>query len=260
MDRWGRPIVRPSMSPGPADMHQRVTQGMPGSPAKGGLGMTLRNDIKGDLRVTELAMGGPAANGGQMRRGDIIAVIAGRNVRGMSVIQARDLIMGPEGSTVVLGVQRDSPGGGPGPGEFFEVSLTRASLPRGRSFSQSPAVNQSPMVHSGRRQPPMTTPTPSPYGGPYKQPDFSPAPHRLGATPVEPGKRAPVPINEAMCGIGVFIEASQNGIVESWACLTENLKSQYVVMLSCTYMYNLSETHTCNLTHARTHARATQGC
>ena len=43
------------MSPAPRD---RVQQAMPqGSPAKGGLGMTLRNDIKGDLRITDIASG-----------------------------------------------------------------------------------------------------------------------------------------------------------------------------------------------------------
>ena len=217
VDRWGRPIGRPSVSPSPIGMHPRAPpQGMPGSPAKGGLGMTLRNDIKGDLRVTEIAVGGPAATDGQLCRGDIIAVIAGRNVRGMSVVQAKDLIMGPEGSTVVLGVQRDSRAGS-GPGEFFEVNLIRASLPANRSRFQSP------MVGSGRRQPPMNTPSPSPYtnrGGPYQQPEFSPAPHRPDAPmrldgSAEPGMRAPVQVNESMCGIGVFIEASQNGLFVS---------------------------------------------
>ena len=149
---------------------------------------------------------------------------------------------------------------GPETCSFYEWTSTRPGLPRGGCISQSPAVNQSPMVHSGRRQPPMTTPTPSPYGVPYKQPEFSPAPHRLGATPVEPGRRAPVPINEAMCGIGVFIEASQNGIFVSWACPPENLKSQYIVMFCCTYIDNLPETHTCHPTHERTQTRATQDC
>jgi C-terminal processing protease CtpA/Prc len=72
--------------------------------------MTLRNDLKGDLRVTDIAPGGPAAQCQQLRRGDIIAVIAGRNVRGMSVMQARDLIMGPQGSIVTLGVHREARG------------------------------------------------------------------------------------------------------------------------------------------------------
>lgn len=118
--------------------------------------------------MTDLALGGPAASSNVLQRGDIIAVIGGKNVRGMSVLQARDLIMGPEGSSVVLGVHRESRGAqnGAAPGEFFEVALTRAShipasrdasLNRSRGYSQSPAVQNltqrpsaSPMVQYGR--------------------------------------------------------------------------------------------------------------
>ena len=59
------------------------------------------------MRVTDLAPGGPAERNGQLKRGDIIAAISGRNVRGMSVLHAKDLIMGPEGSSVHLGVHRE---------------------------------------------------------------------------------------------------------------------------------------------------------
>ena len=44
--------------------------------------------------------------------------------------QAKDIIMGPEGSTVVLGVHREARGPqemGSGPGDFFEVTLVRAA-------------------------------------------------------------------------------------------------------------------------------------
>lgn len=48
-DQWGRPFVQPprggpSMSPAPAGMHG--PRAVTGSPAKGGLGMTLRNDMQ----------------------------------------------------------------------------------------------------------------------------------------------------------------------------------------------------------------------
>jgi hypothetical protein len=48
-DQWGRPIVQPprggpSMSPAPVGMHG--PRAAAGSPAKGGLGMTLRNDMQ----------------------------------------------------------------------------------------------------------------------------------------------------------------------------------------------------------------------
>ena len=103
-----------------------------------------------------------------LQRGDIITSISGRNVRGMSVLHAKDLIMGPEGSNVVLGVHREARGAqaGSAPGEFFEVNMTRAShVPASRDnsrtrYSQSPAMpnrmqqrpSASPMVQNGRQQ------------------------------------------------------------------------------------------------------------
>jgi len=57
-DQFGRPIARPSMSPAPYSMNRAA----PASPAKGGLGMTLRNDVKGDLRITDVAPGGPGVS------------------------------------------------------------------------------------------------------------------------------------------------------------------------------------------------------
>jgi C-terminal processing protease CtpA/Prc len=43
---------------------------------------------------------GPAAQQGILRRGDIVTTIDGVNVRGMSVVHARGIIMGHEGTSV----------------------------------------------------------------------------------------------------------------------------------------------------------------
>ena len=110
-----------------------------------------------------------------MQRGDIVTSISGRNVRGMSVLQAKDLIMGPEGSSVVLGVHREArgPQAVGAPGEFFEVNLIRAThVPASREnsrarYSQSPAMQNrisqrpsaSPMVQDGRQQPAFMSPS-----------------------------------------------------------------------------------------------------
>ena len=56
------------------------------------MGATLRNDRNGDLRVVEIAAGGPAALEGSLRRGDIISSIDGNGVRGMGVLQ----VIGPK--------------------------------------------------------------------------------------------------------------------------------------------------------------------
>ena len=55
VDQWGRLLQPQALSPSPY-LRRPATQA-PASPAKGGLGMTLRNDIKGDLRITDIAPG-----------------------------------------------------------------------------------------------------------------------------------------------------------------------------------------------------------
>ncbi len=45
---------------------------------------------------------GPAAQQGLLRRGDIVTSIDTVNVRGMSVVHARNIILGPEGTAVCL--------------------------------------------------------------------------------------------------------------------------------------------------------------
>lgn len=168
--------------------------------------------FQGDLRVTDIALGGPAGTSNAFKRGDIIAVIGGRNVRGMSVVQAKDLIMGPVGSKVVLGVHRENApfrgGAQSGPGEFFEVTLIRAGhVPAARDTS-IPRYSQSPMVQNRPGAPNLLTP--SPFANRGRQMGGS---DYQGTPGSEPARKPPVQVNEAMCGIGVFIESSANGLL-----------------------------------------------
>ncbi|MEM9702776.1 MAG: S41 family peptidase, partial [Planctomycetota bacterium] len=69
-----------------------------------GLGVELKEHDRGVVIVKPLA-GGPAANAG-LKRGDVITKVDGRDLAGLGLNGAADLIVGREGSTVQLRVMR----------------------------------------------------------------------------------------------------------------------------------------------------------
>ncbi|EKX38918.1 hypothetical protein GUITHDRAFT_115021 [Guillardia theta CCMP2712] len=190
-------------------------------PQKAGLGMTLRNDMRGDLRITDIAPNGPADNAKKFKRMDIITTINGRNVRGMSVVQARDLIMGPVGSSVIIGILREFPGQhrqGTAPGQFLEVPVTRSlqNVPASRDNASNPKLNRQPMppapqnMNSTPSFPSGTPPTnmaQTAESSPDEQSRMKRANPSINAQQFRPQ------VNEAMCGIGVFIERTSNGLL-----------------------------------------------
>jgi C-terminal peptidase prc len=80
-----------------------------------GIGVEIKADEHGMLIANALP-GGPAAEAG-LRKGDLIESINGQKVTGATIDSAVDLITGPSGSQITLGVRRDE--------RFAEVKLVR---------------------------------------------------------------------------------------------------------------------------------------
>jgi len=84
-----------------------------------GIGLSV-NGIKQGLRVERVFKGSPAEEAG-IEVGDTIVTVDGRSIAGLDSNAATDLIKGPEGSEVTVGVR------GPG-GKTRQVRLTRAQI------------------------------------------------------------------------------------------------------------------------------------
>lgn len=72
-----------------------------------GIGAQLRDDLNG-FTVVKLVEGGPAAVNGELKIKDRIIAVNGEPVVGMDIVDAVQLIRGPENSPVVLTVIRDT--------------------------------------------------------------------------------------------------------------------------------------------------------
>jgi carboxyl-terminal processing protease len=83
-----------------------------------GIGVELKTHQAGVL-VTGVIDNGPAAGAG-VRKGDVIVAINGRNLAGMGLSQAADMIGGPQGSVVNVAVERQ--------GQRFQVAIPRRSV------------------------------------------------------------------------------------------------------------------------------------
>mmetsp|Transcript_19108 Transcript_19108/g.62993 ORF Transcript_19108/g.62993 Transcript_19108/m.62993 type:complete len:181 (-) Transcript_19108:976-1518(-) len=77
-----------------------------------GIGVVFRMDTHGALVVDSLVPGGPAwesSSSGGLQVGDVLQTVDGKNVYRWPVAQLAPLLLGPESSTVRLGVQRSLP-------------------------------------------------------------------------------------------------------------------------------------------------------
>lgn len=72
-----------------------------------GIGAQLRDDLNG-FTIVRLIEGGPALQQGQMKAGDKIIAVNREPVVGMEITEAVELIRGPQGSSVVLTVLRET--------------------------------------------------------------------------------------------------------------------------------------------------------
>ncbi len=85
-----------------------------------GVGLSV-TEVKGGLHVVKVFKGSPAAGGG-IEVGATIVSVDGKSIAGLGSTAATELIKGPEGSEVTLGVR------GPKGGKARPVELTRAQI------------------------------------------------------------------------------------------------------------------------------------
>ncbi len=86
-----------------------------------GIGALVRINEEGILEIVRPFEGQPADEAG-LQPGDMVLEVDGQSIKGYGIYEAISFIRGPEGSEVVLTVQR-----GPG-SETFEVSIVRARI------------------------------------------------------------------------------------------------------------------------------------
>lgn len=90
-----------------------------------GIGAQLRDDING-FSVTKIVEGSPAAKGKQLKLKDRIIAVNGEPVVGMDILDAVELIRGPENTPVILTVIRQE-----GEGETKHDTKLDITIPRG---------------------------------------------------------------------------------------------------------------------------------
>ncbi|EKX31360.1 hypothetical protein GUITHDRAFT_149349 [Guillardia theta CCMP2712] len=83
-----------------------------------GVGMIVRTSKQ--TVIKELLPGGPADESGELREGDVVLSVNGRDLAGLSALDVQRLIVGPEGTSVCLRVRREE--------GTVNVVLTRSDL------------------------------------------------------------------------------------------------------------------------------------
>mmetsp|Transcript_1056 Transcript_1056/g.2051 ORF Transcript_1056/g.2051 Transcript_1056/m.2051 type:complete len:192 (-) Transcript_1056:132-707(-) len=89
------------------------------TPGQAGIGVVFKGrKDEGQLKIASLLPGGPAELDGQLQVGDVLILVNGQNVQGLSNYgDLAKIILGKPGSTVQLVVQRNE--------NFIELQLTR---------------------------------------------------------------------------------------------------------------------------------------
>ena len=85
-----------------------------------GIGLTVVK-VKPGLRVEKVFKGSPA-EGAQIQPGDVIVSVEGHRISGVSSTKSTELIKGPEGTDVRIGIRRS------GSGKVEDLTLTRAQI------------------------------------------------------------------------------------------------------------------------------------
>lgn len=91
-----------------------------------GIGAQLRDDLNG-FTIIKMIEGGPAANSKELKVKDRIIAVDGEPVVGMDIVDAVELIRGPEGSPVTLTVIREKDDGS-NTEEKLNIVLKRAEV------------------------------------------------------------------------------------------------------------------------------------
>mmetsp|Transcript_63535 Transcript_63535/g.169995 ORF Transcript_63535/g.169995 Transcript_63535/m.169995 type:complete len:465 (-) Transcript_63535:27-1421(-) len=101
-----------------------------------GIGLGLAACEEG-LRVTEIVPNGSAARSGKIWVGDLLLTIDGKHVT--SIAEAKQWIVGDEGSTLTLGLQRPTLGD-------FTLTIARGTAAAGTASSTSPSSARAPVA------------------------------------------------------------------------------------------------------------------
>ncbi len=89
-----------------------------------GIGAQLRDDLNG-FTVVQIVEGGPASNSGELKVGDKIIAVNHEPIAGMDITEAVELIRGPQGSSVILTLVRETQSS---KDEKFELIIVRDEI------------------------------------------------------------------------------------------------------------------------------------
>mgnify|MGYP000290545531 CR=1 FL=1 len=89
-----------------------------------GIGAQLRDDLNG-FTVVQIVEGGPASLSGELKPNDKIIAVNHEPIAGMDIVEAVDLIRGPQGSSVILTIVREHPSSKE---EKFDIVIVREEI------------------------------------------------------------------------------------------------------------------------------------
>ena len=92
-----------------------------------GIGAQLRDDLSG-FSIVRLVDGGPASLSNKLKVGDRIVAVDHEPVVGMDILEAVQLIRGPQGSNVILTVLRETKNGDLSKEEKFDFEIVRGEV------------------------------------------------------------------------------------------------------------------------------------
>lgn len=92
-----------------------------------GIGAQLRDDLSG-FSIVRLVDGGPASLSNKLKVGDRIVAVDHEPVVGMDILEAVQLIRGPQGSNVVLTILRETKNGDLAKEEKFDFEIVRGEV------------------------------------------------------------------------------------------------------------------------------------
>ncbi|MBI3236975.1 MAG: PDZ domain-containing protein, partial [Chlamydiales bacterium] len=92
-----------------------------------GIGAQLRDDLSG-FSIVRIVEGGPASISNKLKVGDRIVAVDHEPVVGMDIVEAVELIRGPQGSNVILTVLRDLKEGDLSREEKLDIEIVRGEV------------------------------------------------------------------------------------------------------------------------------------
>ncbi|MBS0651884.1 MAG: PDZ domain-containing protein [Verrucomicrobia bacterium] len=92
-----------------------------------GIGAQLRDDLSG-FTIVRLVDGGPASLGNKLKVGDRVVAVDQEPVVGMDIVEAVELIRGPQGSTVNLTVLRETKDGDLSKEDKLDIEIVRGEV------------------------------------------------------------------------------------------------------------------------------------